>query len=364
MHICLVDAENRFQSKISSSMMLALAVTSAVYGQAGLAQTEQVQRYQTNNDIPPRLQWEANFGYCGEVSFISAGLYYGQYVSQYEARAIASPGIGQAAENSQLLLGVNDAYTAREMHLAADVWPIDPTLNADDFLVWVKQNVSAGYPVIIGVFMNYNVFYGSDDPLAGDSEYDHIVPVTGVSSKNPFTGIAKYDASDTLSFSDNGLNADTAHPDFTYTYSFGSFPTLRADANGADRAVYSLPRKTQNYGIAITGIIDDDGQTLPIRLVTDVNFENPAIAEGATNRPALQDVTLTVTVSGLKAGVAYTLYRYDDFASVPNAGFNRNAAKAAKVWSVQISSGSVFSVKETIQSDEVAIYRAVPNTAP
>src|SRR5262249_61085678 len=27
-----------------------------------------------HNDIPPRLQWNATFGYCGETSFISAGL--------------------------------------------------------------------------------------------------------------------------------------------------------------------------------------------------------------------------------------------------------------------------------------------------
>lgn len=32
-------------------------------------------------DIPPRYQWNANNGYCGEVSFISVGLYYGQYCS-------------------------------------------------------------------------------------------------------------------------------------------------------------------------------------------------------------------------------------------------------------------------------------------
>jgi hypothetical protein len=42
------------------------------------------------NNIPSRLQWEANYGYCCEVSLISAGLYYGQYLSQYDARAIAS----------------------------------------------------------------------------------------------------------------------------------------------------------------------------------------------------------------------------------------------------------------------------------
>ncbi len=45
----------------------------------------------TNNryvlPIGPRFQWEENNGYCGETSLISAGLYYGQYGSQYDARA-------------------------------------------------------------------------------------------------------------------------------------------------------------------------------------------------------------------------------------------------------------------------------------
>ena len=34
-------------------------------------------------DMPPRLQWNTNYGYCGEVSLISAGLFFGQYCSQY-----------------------------------------------------------------------------------------------------------------------------------------------------------------------------------------------------------------------------------------------------------------------------------------
>jgi len=41
------------------------------------------------------FQWDANYGYCGEVSLISAGLYYGQYISQYDARALASPNVPQ-----------------------------------------------------------------------------------------------------------------------------------------------------------------------------------------------------------------------------------------------------------------------------
>ena len=41
-------------------------------------------KYKLKNDIPLRIQWDANSGYCGEVSMISAGLYYGQYLSQYD----------------------------------------------------------------------------------------------------------------------------------------------------------------------------------------------------------------------------------------------------------------------------------------
>ena len=67
--------------------------------------------------IPSRLQWNGNYGYCGEVSFISAGLYYGQYLSQYDARAIASKNARQSITSSQLLLGVNDEYAARSLRL-------------------------------------------------------------------------------------------------------------------------------------------------------------------------------------------------------------------------------------------------------
>ena len=38
-------------------------------------------------DMPPRVQWQDNDGYCGETSVQMAALYYGAYVSQYVARA-------------------------------------------------------------------------------------------------------------------------------------------------------------------------------------------------------------------------------------------------------------------------------------
>ncbi|OPA84019.1 hypothetical protein BFW87_29415 [Pseudomonas fluorescens] len=315
------------------------------------------------NDIPPRLQWTANHGYCGEVAFISAGLYYGQYVSQYDARALASPGVDQSSANSQLLPGVNDAAAAARMHLQAQPWNSTSTPNANAFLTWVKGNVLAGYPVIIGVYENMHAFEGTDDAEAGDPQYDHIVPVIGVSSKYPLTSPPHYYADDVLTLSDNGLWSPDGAPVYRYNFPFGEFQADRREANAPARSVYSLPRGKQ-FGVAITGIIDHDGETLPVRLWTDINAEEPAMAQHANKRPTAAPLKLTVTLSGLKPNIAYTLYRYDNFTAVPDAAFNANASRATRQWKITIKTGSTYTLKETIRSDEVAVYRAVPDSAP
>ncbi|WP_223529238.1 MULTISPECIES: hypothetical protein [Pseudomonas] len=111
-------------------------------------------------------------------------------------------------------------------------------------------------------------------------------------------------------------------------------------------------------------VIDRDGKTLPVRLTTDANEEKPAMGEGSSTRPASAKVNLTVTVSGLKPGVPYNLYRYDSFDNVPESGFNAKASKAEKHWEIDSKEGSTYVLKETIRSDQVAVYRAVPVTVP
>jgi hypothetical protein len=315
-------------------------------------------------EMPARLQWRANYGYCGEVALISAGLYYGQYVSQFDARAIASKGADQSTEESQFLLGVNDTYAAAPMHLKTSAWEGDASSSTKDFLRWVKDNIVSGHPVIIGVYMNRHLFYGTDDLDAGDEEYDHIVPVRGVTSRHSLQKPSIYYDDDVLTFSDNGLWAGNGAPAFMYSYSFKAFQANRTEANLPSGAVYALPRTVGNYGIAVTGIIDKDGQTLPVRLTTNVNDEKPAMKEGSNIRPASSDITLTVKVSGLEPGTSYNLYRYSDFKSVPDSAFNAKAKKADKSWKIVIDAGSTYSMNETIKSNQVAIYRAVPATAP
>jgi len=75
-------------------------------------------------------------------------------------------------------------------------------------------------------------------------------------------------------------------------------------------------------------------------------------------------LTLTVTVSGLTPGVAYNLYRYDSVGVTPDDHFNANAGAAAETWIIDLSAGSTYTISEAIMSDDEAIYRAVPASAP
>ena len=324
--------------------------------------------YTAGSRLPPRIQWNANYGYCGETAFVSAGLYYGQYISQYDARAIASKNTRQSLESSQLLLGVNDVAAAKAMHLNATAFNTAKQPTSRAFLTWVKSNVVAGSPVVIGVFANQSRFYGTANLNAGDTEYDHIVTVTGITSTRsltgPTTGPTTYYADDVLTFNDGGLWTGTnGQPQNSFSYSFGTFATTRQRANSKTGAVYSL-KNGADYGIAITGIIDLNRDTVPVRLTTSVNAETPTMVDGSNTRPAAKPVTLTITVSGLKPGTTYNLYRYSSMANVPDSTFNANAAKAAQKWTITIPSGSTYTMTQTINSNEIAVYRAVPAGAP
>jgi hypothetical protein len=331
----------------------------AAYGAAeSMPEVSSAAQNAWNNPIPPRLQWNENFGYCGEVSLISAGLYYGQYVSQYDARAIASNGTPQNLNGSQLLLGVNDRAAANAMHLNAVEWDGSGGATSQDFLAWVKESVVQGAPVAIGVYTNEYRFYGSTNPHAGDAEYDHIVPVNGIRSSHPLSDSSYY-ANDSIVFSDNGLWAPGGNPPYQFSYSFGSFQKTRTQANAHLGPVYSLASAASNYGLAVTGVMDLYHDTVPVSLATNVNYEKPDIANHSNTRPAPMPLVLTITLSHLQPGIAYKLYRYNDFSKVPDFAFNAHAEQALESWNVQIASGSSFTLTEQINSDEIAVYRAV-----
>ncbi|CAN5713014.1 hypothetical protein BH09VER1_BH09VER1_44550 [soil metagenome] len=319
----------------------------------------------TTLSIGPRLQWNANDGYCGEVSFISAGLFYGQYCSQFTARALASPGVPQSRSSSQLLLGVNDAKAAAAMHLSATPWKAARGNTSKDFLTWVASQILAGRPVAIGVFTNEYLFYGKTSPTAGDPDYDHIVPVVAVSGTAPVTnGRPAYDAASTISFSDNGLWSPKNTPPYIFQYDFGAFQLTRKQANAQTGPIYALPTGPTNYGMAFNGVLDLKKDTVPVQVTTDINSELPAMKNGSNTAPAASRINLTVTVTIPDQTVEYNLYRYSDFKKVPDSKFNANLSKSSGRWRITRGTGPSYVLKLSILSSETAVFRAVRVTAP
>jgi len=241
------------------------------------------------------------------------------------------------------------------------------------FLKWVKKNVVSGYPVIIGVFNNEWLIYNNADANAGDPQYDHIVPVMAWGSARP---LDEDDISgDVILLSDNGLYGTDVGPipnanvGYYYPYHIPYFLADRQLANTATdpNRVYSLlklpeTKATTNevYAIAIKGVLDKNGETLPIKITTGNNYESPAIAHKSNVRPEPEAVTLTITVSGLTAGQTYYLYYYKDEKDVPEENFNANSGNA---WQVIDADESTWTGSLTIRSDEKAFFRAVNKNA-
>lgn len=341
------------------SVSVAGALNASAHSPHTIEKKEQVFKINT----PARYQWIENNGYCGEVSMISAGLYYGQYLSQYDARAIAFRGVPQTV-GKLLLSDESDARLAEEMHLNFTTWSSSKKdRTAEQFLAWVKQNVIKGYPVAIALYMNQYRFGESREPAYESEWYDHLVSVTGIGTFHSPTD-PDYYADDKIYFSDHGAWKYADNPPYHFSYSFAEFQKDRVQANAKNGLIYSLMKQGPHFGIAITGVRDLNNDTVPVRLETDVNNEKYAIKEGSNDRPAAVPIRLKVTVSGLQPGTDYTLYRYNSLSRVPDSEFNAHASSAHKSWKIKIASGSTYVFNEDIRSDEIAVYRAVKASAP
>jgi hypothetical protein len=158
-----------------------------------------------DSGLGPRLQWEPNDGYCGEVSAVMALLKFGGYVSQYDVRAIATRGGNQSID--YYLVGENDEAAAAKLRLAHIEYPntcsaTRPRRCSMEYLAWVKKMVRRGYAVTITVYMNSFLFFNASAPRAGEPDYDHIVSVLSVESAYDDD---EYHDTDTLTLDDHGL---------------------------------------------------------------------------------------------------------------------------------------------------------------
>ena len=241
------------------------------------------------------------------------------------------------------------------MKLRYEIWPKTGTVT--DFLLWTKNHLLKGHPVIWGVYANTKLF--NITPAQGEN-YDHIVPVIKFKSNHDIMENRVY-PDDEITFSDNGDYAQSVRSGpMHWSYPISKLIFSRAEQPNQP---YYL-NDGENSAVAITGIEDENSETLRVHVQPGQRHEYGEIDDGKDERPEAKPVRLEITVSGLTPGIYYKLYKYDNLASVPVSNFNAQRRKATKAFDIMISSGSTNTIRETIMSDEMALYRAVEADAP
>ena len=296
-------------------------------------------------DMPPRLMWGWEpkvSGYCGSVSVQTAGLYYGNYLSEGKVRGSASGGVNAA---HQLLIGyekdiavrgasVHDACQALGMNCSMWDYNKEPSPQHAAFVAWVADAIDAGEPVIAGVY------WGVED----DDDYDHIVPLVGYERQGGGAISALY-------FNDLHTNA-TLRGELT------TFVQTRRGCDSSERFgphSFCLPRAT-DYGVVVHGNQDTRGELLPLRLSTDL-WTEPDYSKEDKQHEAPVSLSATVTASGLSSGSTYALLRFEDFTTVPHEDFLQGPF-ASKIEFVAARDGT-HNERVTFMSNSTTLFRCV-----
>ena len=256
--------------------------------------------------LPPRQMWGWGthrvtgaplHGYRGECSFQSVGLYYGNYVSQETVRS------------GRILLVNNSAAAATALQYTFEEWnssASNPIPQNAKFLDWAKGFVDNGVPPIAGWFERRPTTDGSSD----SSDYDHIMPIVGYETSN--------ETGEVTALYHNNFYLPTVSimtkPDLN-----SSREKCRQKNTPAQPYQYCLPSAI-NYGIALTGIVDENNETFRASLtISQWNEPDWGSEDGKNETPV--NISVNATMVGLQVGVAYAILRFDNAKALPSKGF-------------------------------------------
>lgn len=285
-------------------------------------------------DAPPRYMWGWGpdlHGYCGSTSFQTNGIYWGEWLSSEKVR--------DAAGEAELLIAVNDVKAAKALKFEYEEWDYNSgNPQGPNFVAWLRQHIDQGHLAAIGVF---------EQVPDGDPDYDHIVPVIGYqydASSGETTGIYYNDLWSPESrmlrvpddISTRNQCSQSAPPEQPYTF--------------------CLTKKV-DYGIAFLGNVDTFSETYRMTLIMPSWTEPDYGKEDRVNaQPVL--FTVSATVSGLRVGASYTVYRFDSYTTLPKSNFS--SGPFTNSWSFTATSQlHQLNDFDTFLSNSTIFYRAV-----
>jgi hypothetical protein len=283
--------------------------------------------------MPERQEWDTGVGYCGEESIQTIGLYYGAWISQGVVRSVA----GQP-----VIFGNGGENVLSSLHFHYDVWDYASANNPEyqDFMVWMKGYLVRGIPTIFAEYVHDH----SDPP---DPDYDHLVP--GIGIKTAAAESTTFDPTDLIYFNTNEQTS--------VGLAFGALSGDRSCS--VDSYKGGCVPVQVDYGVAVTGIVDDGSATVPVHLTVASDHE-PDPTSGQMPVP----MKATVTVTGLTAGKQYTLLRYGDYTKVPTSGppsAYLSSPADSKVPFTAMGTEWTHDDPQPFSSDTAVFYRCVPN---
>jgi len=306
--------------------------------------------------IAPRFMWgwgPGLRGYCGETSFQSIGLYFGNYVSAEHYR--------NAADGKELLIAVNDEKAAKAMKYTYEEWNYNQkSPQGSNFIDWAATHIDAGHGVISGMFEQLS--------SGGDADYDHIMPIVAYKrqvSSSMTSNTKKKDGptlgarSDVVGIYYNDLYRNQS----LYGPKTSAFIKTRSQCKPASgKTPSSAPyefcmQQDTAYGIALTGVQDTKGELFSTQLFVS-SWTEPDWGEEDKLHQAIVEFTASVYVSGLTPGNSYTILRFDTANAVPTSAFSQGAFTkrfdfTATGYSYQLNNFDTF------RSDSTIFYRTV-----
>lgn len=354
-------------------------------------------------NLPLRYQWNTNYGYCGEVCFITAGLMLGQYFSQYDLRKIAHCTYDNACgcnnneeipddckiqgdkDTSQLLLGINDDKISTVLHFNYEQFDVQN--NPTKYVDWIKKNLAKKNIIVSAVYENFgdkffkawNTNIDSEKDKFGDPEYDHIILITNLTKDylyiNDLGNYQNYliDATDNSRYNEQNFYDSADYKNIQYIFQIpitSKGVKNRVDANKDKTYPYIIP-KSVNYAISISGLKDkyNNKPLISLSIKVDKNYELPRVVEGSNNSPTPMNLQLIVTASNLIKGKKYRILKFDNITKVTDKKFNiieKNASNNFKFLEngnvtdspIEFSTNiDTYSFIDNISSLDQAIYR-------
>lgn len=306
-------------------------------------------------DIPPRFMWgwgPGVSGYCGSCSLQTAGIYYGNWLTQDRVRGTTGAHDGA----HEILLGNSTCCSAvaaaLDLKLNVSQWDFGTALEPQHpaFLTWMKDAIDAGEPVVFGVYMQTETA----------STFDHIVPLVGYE-------IAQQDEAEKERGQQQGgdgmlgamhIYFNDLHSHTTQRKNVSSFVSTRKDCAASlpwdKRFEYCLPSLV-DYGYRVHGNLDTKQELVPTRLSVP-SWDEPdySVEDGRHEKPVV--LSATVHVSNLVPGQSYALLRFNDPDTVPHHDF-LHAAYAERTDFVATKATYVNDTE--FWSNSTAFYRCV-----